>query len=103
MLSVYNISYLSYQDNSESFLWSTTTPSTTFGKSTIPSSTTVTASTEASSQMSAVWNEPISFVITNLRPYTTYLFEVSAVNTEAGYIESTIVRTPESGMYYFQK
>ncbi|OXB73911.1 UNVERIFIED_CONTAM: hypothetical protein H355_008106 [Colinus virginianus] len=83
-------------DNSESFLWSTTTPSTTFGKSTIPSSTTVTASTEASSQMSSVWNEPISFVITNLRAYTTYLFEVSAVNTEAGYIDSAIVRTPES-------
>uniref|UniRef100_A0A8B9MZK4 Phosphatidylinositol phosphatase PTPRQ n=1 Tax=Accipiter nisus TaxID=211598 RepID=A0A8B9MZK4_9AVES len=83
-------------DNSESFLWSTTTPSTTFGKSTIPSRTTVTPSTEAPSQMSSVWNEPISFVITNLRPYTTYLFEVSAVTTEAGYIDSAIVRTPES-------
>nr|XP_038024383.1 phosphatidylinositol phosphatase PTPRQ isoform X4 [Anas platyrhynchos] len=83
-------------DNSESFLWSTTTPSTTFGKSTIPSRTTVVSSTEASSQMSSVWNEPISFVITNLRPYTTYLFEVSAVTTEAGYIDSAIVRTPES-------
>ncbi|XP_075284511.1 phosphatidylinositol phosphatase PTPRQ [Opisthocomus hoazin] len=83
-------------DNSESFLWSTTTPSTTFGKSTIPSRTTVTPSTEAPSQVSSVWNEPISFVITNLRPYTTYLFEVSAVTTEAGYIDSAIVRTPES-------
>ncbi|XP_074726766.1 phosphatidylinositol phosphatase PTPRQ isoform X4 [Strix uralensis] len=83
-------------DNSESFLWSTTTPSTTFGKSTIPSRTTVTPITEAPSQMSSVWNEPISFVITNLRPYTTYLFEVSAVTTEAGYIDSAIVRTPES-------
>ncbi|XP_055568860.1 phosphatidylinositol phosphatase PTPRQ isoform X1 [Falco cherrug] len=83
-------------DNSESFLWSTTTPSTTFGKSTIPSRTTVTPSTEALSQMSSVWNEPISFVVTNLRPYTTYLFEVSAVTTEAGYIDSAIVRTPES-------
>ncbi|XP_054688920.1 phosphatidylinositol phosphatase PTPRQ isoform X5 [Grus americana] len=83
-------------DNSESFLWSTTTPSTTFGKSTIPSRTTVTPSTEATSQMSSVWNEPISFVITNLRPYTTYLFEVSAVTAEAGYIDSAIVRTPES-------
>uniref|UniRef100_A0A8C4UAY8 Phosphatidylinositol phosphatase PTPRQ n=1 Tax=Falco tinnunculus TaxID=100819 RepID=A0A8C4UAY8_FALTI len=83
-------------DNSESFLWSTTTPSTTFGKSTIPSRTTVTPSTEAPSQMSSVWNEPISFVVTNLRPYTTYLFEVSAVTTEAGYIDSAIVRTPES-------
>ncbi|XP_017659741.1 PREDICTED: phosphatidylinositol phosphatase PTPRQ [Lepidothrix coronata] len=83
-------------DKSESFLWSTTTPSTTFGKSTIPSQTTVTPNTEAPSQMSSVWNEPISFVITNLRPYTTYLFEVSAVTTEAGYIDSAIVRTPES-------
>ncbi|NWQ75109.1 PTPRQ phosphatase, partial [Columbina picui] len=83
-------------DNSESFLWSTTTPSTTFGKSTIPSRTTVAPSMEAPSQTSSVWNEPISFVITNLRPYTTYLFEVSAVTTEAGYIDSAIVRTPES-------
>ncbi|KAM6302420.1 phosphatidylinositol phosphatase PTPRQ [Podargus strigoides] len=83
-------------ENSESFLWSTTTPSTTFGKSTVPSRTTVTPSTEAPSQMSSVWNEPISFAITNLRPYTTYLFEVSAVTTEAGYIDSAIVRTPES-------
>ncbi|XP_061225344.1 phosphatidylinositol phosphatase PTPRQ [Neopsephotus bourkii] len=83
-------------DNSESFLWSTTTPSTTFGKSTVPSRTTVTPNAEAPNQMSSVWNEPISFVITNLRPYTTYLFEVSAVTTEAGYIDSAIVRTPES-------
>lgn len=52
--------------------------------------------------MSSVWNEPISFVITNLRPYTTYLFEVSAVTTEAGYIDSAIVRTPESGICCFQ-
>ncbi|OWK63035.1 Phosphatidylinositol phosphatase PTPRQ [Lonchura striata] len=83
-------------DKSESFLWSTTTPSTTFGKSTILSQTTVTPSTEAASRMSSVWSEPISFVVTNLRPYTTYLFEVSAVTTEAGYIDSAIVRTPES-------
>ncbi|KAF2974736.1 hypothetical protein EK904_001603 [Melospiza melodia maxima] len=83
-------------DKSESFLWSTTTPSTTFGKSTSLSQTTVTPSAEAASQMSSVWSEPISFVVTNLRPYTTYLFEVSAVTTEAGYIDSAIVRTPES-------
>ncbi|XP_068855760.1 phosphatidylinositol phosphatase PTPRQ isoform X3 [Aphelocoma coerulescens] len=83
-------------DKSESFLWSTTTPSTTFGKSTILSQSTVTPSTEAPSQMSSVWSEPISFAVTNLRPYTTYLFEVSAVTTEAGYIDSAIVRTPES-------
>lgn len=78
-------------------MWSTTTPSTTFGKSTVLTQTTVTPSTEAPSQMSSVWSEPISFVVTNLRPYTTYLFEVSAVTTEAGYIDSAIVRTPESG------
>ncbi|NXH29211.1 PTPRQ phosphatase, partial [Myiagra hebetior] len=83
-------------DKTESFLWSTTTPSTTFGKSTILSQSTVTPSTEAPSQMSSVWSEPISFVVANLRPYTTYLFEVSAVTTEAGYIDSAIVRTPES-------
>ncbi|XP_071622442.1 phosphatidylinositol phosphatase PTPRQ [Heliangelus exortis] len=83
-------------DNSESFLWSTTTPSTTFGKPTVTSGAAVTPSTEAMSRMNFVWNEPISFVITNLRPYTTYLFEVSAVTTEAGYIDSAIVRTPES-------
>ncbi|KFV62937.1 Phosphatidylinositol phosphatase PTPRQ, partial [Dryobates pubescens] len=83
-------------DNSESFLWSTTTPSTTFGRPTLPSQATATLSPEAPSQMSSAWNEPISFVITNLRPYTTYLFEVSAVTTEAGYIDSAIARTPES-------
>nr|XP_060635514.1 phosphatidylinositol phosphatase PTPRQ [Anolis sagrei ordinatus] len=78
-------------DKSESFLWSTTTPSTTPSKTTafIPS-------TIAPNKMSSVWNEPISFVVANLRPYTTYLFEVSAVTTEAGYIDSAIVRTPES-------
>ncbi|NXA76155.1 PTPRQ phosphatase, partial [Thryothorus ludovicianus] len=83
-------------DKSESFLWSTTTPSTTFGKSTVLSHAAVPPSTEAPSQVSSVWSEPISFVVTNLRPYTTYLFEVSAVTTEAGYIDSAIVRTPES-------
>ncbi|XP_060100400.1 phosphatidylinositol phosphatase PTPRQ [Heteronotia binoei] len=78
-------------DNSESFLWSTTTPSTTSSKTTLSVPSTV-----ALSKLSSVWNEPISFVVTNLRPYTTYLFEVSAVTTEAGYIDSAIVRTPES-------
>uniref|UniRef100_A0A8D0GQE2 Phosphatidylinositol phosphatase PTPRQ n=1 Tax=Sphenodon punctatus TaxID=8508 RepID=A0A8D0GQE2_SPHPU len=82
-------------DNSESFLWSTTTPSTT-GKTTFPSWATFTPSTIAPSKMNSVWNEPISFVVTHLRPYTTYLFEVSAITTEAGYIDSAIVRTPES-------
>lgn len=66
-----------------------------------PPRTTHSSSVLARSKMSSVWKEPISFVVTHLRPYTTYLFEVSAVTTEAGYIDSTIVRTPESGMFFF--
>uniref|UniRef100_A0A8C2YRG2 Phosphatidylinositol phosphatase PTPRQ n=2 Tax=Chinchilla lanigera TaxID=34839 RepID=A0A8C2YRG2_CHILA len=83
-------------ENSESFLWSTTSPSPTVGRVTPPLRTTSSSSTLARSKISSVWKEPISFVVTHLRPYTTYLFEVSAVTTEAGYIDSTIVRTPES-------
>uniref|UniRef100_A0A8C0QRA2 Phosphatidylinositol phosphatase PTPRQ n=1 Tax=Canis lupus familiaris TaxID=9615 RepID=A0A8C0QRA2_CANLF len=82
-------------ENNESFLWSTTSPSPTLGRVTPPSRTTY-SSTLARSKISSVWKEPISFIVTHLRPYTTYLFEVSAVTTEAGYIDSTIVRTPES-------
>nr|XP_035954918.1 LOW QUALITY PROTEIN: phosphatidylinositol phosphatase PTPRQ [Halichoerus grypus] len=83
-------------ENNESFLWSTTSPSPTLGRVTPPSRTTYSSSTLARSKISSVWKEPISFLVTHLRPYTTYLFEVSAVTTEAGYIDSTIVRTPES-------
>ncbi|KAM6215356.1 phosphatidylinositol phosphatase PTPRQ [Rhynchocyon petersi] len=83
-------------ENSESFLWSTTSPSPTLGRITSPSRTTYSSSSLTRSKISSVWKEPISFVVTQLRPYTTYLFEVSAVTTEAGYIDSTIVRTPES-------
>ncbi|XP_008850349.1 phosphatidylinositol phosphatase PTPRQ [Nannospalax galili] len=83
-------------ENSESFLWSTTSPSPTLVRVTPPLRTTHSSSTLAQSKISSVWKEPISFVVTHLRPYTTYLFEVSAVTTEAGYIDSTIVRTPES-------
>ncbi|XP_055482184.1 phosphatidylinositol phosphatase PTPRQ isoform X1 [Psammomys obesus] len=83
-------------ENSESFLWSTTSPSPTLGRVTPPLRATHSSSTLARSKISSVWKEPISFVVTHLRPYTTYLFEVSAVTTEAGYIDSTIVRTPES-------
>ncbi|XP_066224583.1 phosphatidylinositol phosphatase PTPRQ isoform X2 [Saccopteryx leptura] len=83
-------------ENNESFLWSTTSPSPTLSRGTPPSRTTYSSSTLARSKISSVWKEPISFVVTHLRPYTTYLFEVSAVTTEAGYIDSTIVRTPES-------
>ncbi|XP_053441914.1 phosphatidylinositol phosphatase PTPRQ [Nycticebus coucang] len=83
-------------ENNESFLWSTTSPSPTLGRATPPSRTTYSSSTLARNKLGSVWKEPISFVVTHLRPYTTYLFEVSAVTTEAGYIDSTIVRTPES-------
>uniref|UniRef100_A0A8C2NJA8 Protein-tyrosine-phosphatase n=1 Tax=Capra hircus TaxID=9925 RepID=A0A8C2NJA8_CAPHI len=83
-------------ENNESFLWSTTSPSPTLGRVTPPPRTTYSSSALSQSKISSVWKEPISFVVTHLRPYTTYLFEVSAVTTEAGYIDSTIVRTPES-------
>ncbi|KAM4881751.1 phosphatidylinositol phosphatase PTPRQ [Thomomys bottae] len=83
-------------EKSDSFLWSTTSPSPTLARVTPPSRTTHSPGTLAGSKISSVWKEPISFVVTHLRPYTTYLFEVSAVTTEAGYIDSTIVRTPES-------
>uniref|UniRef100_A0A4W2ETQ7 Phosphatidylinositol phosphatase PTPRQ n=1 Tax=Bos indicus x Bos taurus TaxID=30522 RepID=A0A4W2ETQ7_BOBOX len=83
-------------ENNESFLWSTTSPSPTLGRVTPPPRTTYLSSMLSQSKISSVWKEPISFVVTHLRPYTTYLFEVSAVTTEAGYIDSTIVRTPES-------
>ncbi|KAM9671436.1 phosphatidylinositol phosphatase PTPRQ isoform 1-T1 [Trichechus inunguis] len=85
-------------ENSESFLWSTTSPSPTLSRVTSPSRPTYSysSSTLTRSKIGSVWKEPISFVVTQLRPYTTYLFEVSAVTTEAGYIDSTIVRTPES-------
>ncbi|XP_058529380.1 phosphatidylinositol phosphatase PTPRQ isoform X1 [Ochotona princeps] len=83
-------------ENSESFLWSTTSPPPTLSRVTLPPRTTYSSSTLAGRKISSVWKEPISFVVTHLRPYTTYLFEVSAVTTEAGYIDSTIVRTPES-------
>nr|KAF6370255.1 protein tyrosine phosphatase receptor type Q [Myotis myotis] len=83
-------------ENNESFLWSTTSPSPTLSRGTPPTRTTYSSNTWARSKISSVWKEPISFVVTHLRPYTTYLFEVSAVTTEAGYIDSTIVRTPES-------
>ncbi|XP_016054908.1 PREDICTED: phosphatidylinositol phosphatase PTPRQ [Miniopterus natalensis] len=83
-------------ENNESFLWSTTSPAPVPSRGTPPSRPTYSWGTLARSKMSSVWREPISFVVTHLRPYTTYLFEVSAVTTEAGYIDSTIVRTPES-------
>uniref|UniRef100_A0A2K6TR06 Phosphatidylinositol phosphatase PTPRQ n=1 Tax=Saimiri boliviensis boliviensis TaxID=39432 RepID=A0A2K6TR06_SAIBB len=83
-------------ENSESFLWSTASPSPTVGRVIPPLRTTYSSSMMAQNKISSVWKEPISFVVTHLRPYTTYLFEVSAVTTEAGYIDSTIVRTPES-------
>ncbi|XP_075456630.1 phosphatidylinositol phosphatase PTPRQ isoform X3 [Ascaphus truei] len=81
-------------DKSESFLWSTTSPSSTRGQST---TTALFASRITTSRtFNSIWNEPITFIVAQLRPYTTYLFEVSAATTEPGYIDSTIVRTPES-------
>uniref|UniRef100_A0A8C5Q2H1 Protein tyrosine phosphatase receptor type Q n=1 Tax=Leptobrachium leishanense TaxID=445787 RepID=A0A8C5Q2H1_9ANUR len=81
-------------DKSEIFLWSTTSPPSTRGQPTTTSSfisRTVTANT-----FNSIWNEPITFIVGQLRPYTTYLFEVSAATSEPGYIDSTIVRMPES-------
>ncbi|XP_056430425.1 phosphatidylinositol phosphatase PTPRQ isoform X2 [Hyla sarda] len=79
---------------SESYLWSTTSPSSTRGQSTTTASLTL--QTITSQTFNAIWNEPITYIVGQLRPYTTYLFEVSAVTNEPGYIDSTIVRTPES-------
>ncbi|XP_041442217.1 phosphatidylinositol phosphatase PTPRQ-like [Xenopus laevis] len=81
-------------DNRESFLWSTTSPSSTRGQSTTTSP--FVSRTATSPSFNSIWNEPITFIVAQLRPYTTYLFEVSAVTSEPGYIDSTIVRTPES-------
>ncbi|KAM9311607.1 phosphatidylinositol phosphatase PTPRQ [Gastrophryne carolinensis] len=81
-------------DKSESSLWRTTSPSPTKGFST--TTTTMLLQTGSSSTFNAIWNEPITYIVDHLRPYTTYLFEVSAFNSESGYIDSTIVRTPES-------
>ncbi|XP_075130612.1 phosphatidylinositol phosphatase PTPRQ [Leptodactylus fuscus] len=81
-------------EKSESFLWSTTSPSSTRGQSTTTASLTL--QTITSRTFNAIWDEPITYIVGQLRPYTTYLFEVSAVTNEPGYIDSTIVRTPES-------
>ncbi|XP_075198535.1 phosphatidylinositol phosphatase PTPRQ [Anomaloglossus baeobatrachus] len=81
-------------EKSESFLWSTSSPSSTRGLSTTTSSLTL--QTITSRTFNAIWNEPITYIVGQLRPYTTYLFEVSAVTIEPGYTDSTIVRTPES-------
>ncbi|XP_069485396.1 phosphatidylinositol phosphatase PTPRQ isoform X4 [Ambystoma mexicanum] len=83
-------------DKGESFLWSTTSPTSTRGQSTTTSPSTSSLSTMSSSRISSVWNQPITYVVDLLRPYTTYLFEVSAVTIEPGYIDSAIIRTPES-------
>ncbi|XP_073476349.1 phosphatidylinositol phosphatase PTPRQ isoform X2 [Aquarana catesbeiana] len=81
-------------DKSESFLWRTTSASSTRGLSTTTASFVSRAVT--SRTFNAIWNEPITYIVGQLRPYTTYLFEVSAFTNEPGYIDSTIVRTPES-------
>ncbi|XP_053319639.1 phosphatidylinositol phosphatase PTPRQ [Spea bombifrons] len=81
-------------DETESFLWSTTSPPSTRGQLTTTASYVSRAA--LSRTFNSIWNEPITFIVGQLRPYTTYLFEVSAVTSEPGYIDSTIVRTPES-------
>ncbi|XP_056272982.1 phosphatidylinositol phosphatase PTPRQ [Pseudoliparis swirei] len=45
----------------------------------------------------ASWSVPISVGVDQLRPYTVYLFEVSAFTSDGeGQVASTMVRTPES-------
>uniref|UniRef100_A0A3Q2CFZ0 Protein tyrosine phosphatase receptor type Q n=1 Tax=Cyprinodon variegatus TaxID=28743 RepID=A0A3Q2CFZ0_CYPVA len=45
----------------------------------------------------AAWNVPISVGVDQLRPYTAYLFEVSAFTSDGeGQVASTMVRMPES-------
>uniref|UniRef100_A0A3B5N152 Protein tyrosine phosphatase receptor type Q n=1 Tax=Xiphophorus couchianus TaxID=32473 RepID=A0A3B5N152_9TELE len=45
----------------------------------------------------ASWNVPISVGVDQLRPYTAYLFEVSAFTSDGeGQVASTMVRMPES-------
>ncbi|XP_069083629.1 phosphatidylinositol phosphatase PTPRQ [Pleurodeles waltl] len=83
-------------EKGESFLWSTTSPTSTRGQSTTTSPSTSSSSTIGSNRSSSAWDEPITYVVDHLKPYTTYLFEVSAVTIEPGYIDSAIVRTPES-------
>nr|XP_033808593.1 phosphatidylinositol phosphatase PTPRQ isoform X3 [Geotrypetes seraphini] len=83
-------------DKGESFPWTTSRPSSTYRQSSTPLPTAFASQTVDSTTFHAVWNEPISFIVGHLRPYTTYLFEVSAVTIEPGYIDSTIVRMPES-------
>lgn len=47
----------------------------------------------------ASWSVPISVGVDKLRPYTAYLFEVSAFTSDGeGQIASTMVRMPESGV-----
>lgn len=47
----------------------------------------------------ASWSVPIAVGVDQLRPYTAYLFEVSAFTSDGeGQIASTMVRMPESGV-----
>lgn len=47
----------------------------------------------------ALWKVPISVGVDKLRPYTPYLFEVSAFTSEGeGQTASTMVFMPESGV-----
>ncbi|XP_076848697.1 phosphatidylinositol phosphatase PTPRQ isoform X2 [Brachyhypopomus gauderio] len=45
----------------------------------------------------SIWSVPISVVLDNLRPFTAYVFEVSAFTSDGeGQIASTMVRMPEA-------
>ncbi|XP_033940418.1 phosphatidylinositol phosphatase PTPRQ [Pseudochaenichthys georgianus] len=66
-----------------------------------PSPVEITASsspiTHSAVPPAAAWSVPISVGVDQLRPYTAYLFEVSAFTSDGeGQIASTMVRMPES-------
>ena len=69
-----------------------------------PSPSEVTASsppiTLSAVPPAAAWSVPISVGVDKLRPYTAYVFEVSAFTSDGeGQIASTMVRMPESGAH----
>ncbi|XP_078139181.1 phosphatidylinositol phosphatase PTPRQ [Centroberyx gerrardi] len=68
----------------------------------MPSPSEVTASSPPiTAPPAASWSVPISVGVGQLRPYTAYLFEVSAFTSDGeGQIASIMVRMPESGYMY---
>lgn len=50
----------------------------------------------------STWSVPISVGMDKLRPYTAYVFEVSAFTSDGeGQIASTMVRMPEAGAFIY--